>query len=141
LPALAGPEKDIEITAIMSLPVTIQIGRNHSGESWGFRLQGGSDFREELSVKKVSPNTPASMAGLTQGDAIVAIGPYETNGMTHAQASQMIKQSGDILQLTVQKGSLNTLRPRGPLKFSMASANTMVPAAGPSPNRDTYKRF
>ncbi len=34
--------------------VTIQLQRMHPSQPWGFRLQGGQDFREELSVKKVT---------------------------------------------------------------------------------------
>lgn len=51
----------------------------------------------------MNPGTPAAHAGLSQGDAIMAIGQYDTSRMTHAQASQMIKQSGSVLVLSIQK--------------------------------------
>ncbi len=38
--------------------VTIQLQRMHPNQPWGFRLQGGQDFREELSVKKVTTIVP-----------------------------------------------------------------------------------
>ena len=37
----------------MSAPVTIQLQRMSTMQPWGFRLQGGQDFRQELSIKKV----------------------------------------------------------------------------------------
>ena len=37
----------------MSSPVTVQLQRMSTMQPWGFRLQGGQDFRQELSIKKV----------------------------------------------------------------------------------------
>ncbi len=38
----------------MSGAVTVQIQRSSTMQPWGFRLQGGQDFRQELSIKKVN---------------------------------------------------------------------------------------
>ena len=46
--------------------------------------------------------TPA-WGQVQDGDGILAIGSYDAAQLSHAQASQMIKNSGNILQLTVQK--------------------------------------
>lgn len=105
----------------MGAPITIQIQRMHQDQPWGFRLQGGRDFRQELSVKKVTPGTPAH-GRVEPGDAIVAIGGYDAQQMTHGQASELIKQSGMVLQLTVAKGMYRSIKPKGPVKFSPASA-------------------
>ena len=32
----------------------VQLSRQSAGEPWGFRLQGGRDYRQQLCVKKVS---------------------------------------------------------------------------------------
>jgi len=110
----------------MAAPLTVQLRRNDAMTSWGFRLQGGTDFRAELSVKKVAPNTPAAQAGLNSGDAIVAINNYDTRQMTHGQASQIIKSSGNVLTMHVHKGHggmSSLLKPTGPVKFSQARAS------------------
>ncbi|GAB1604973.1 PDZ and LIM domain protein 1 [Argonauta hians] len=98
----------------------INLQRN-AGESWGFRLQGGLDFRQQLSVKKVVPNSPAQ-GRLHGGDAILAIGSTNTQNLTHQQANQLIKNAGNMLQLTLIKQAFaapsSDIRPKGPLKFS-----------------------
>lgn len=106
----------------MAGPVTtVNLNRPSPHMSWGFRLQGGTDFRQELSVKKVEPNSPAH-GQLNQGDAILSIGGYDARQMTHAQASQMIKNSTTSLQLTLQKGQFRSIKPTGPIKFSAGVA-------------------
>ena len=54
------------------------------------------------SVLQVMPNTPAQ-GQVNAGDAILAIGGYDATQLTHAQASQMIKNCSDQLQLTLAK--------------------------------------
>ena len=39
--------------APMGTMANINLQRNDTNQPWGFRLQGGKDFRMELSVKKV----------------------------------------------------------------------------------------
>jgi len=97
----------------------INLSRAHLGESWGFRLAGGFDYGQQLSVKKVVPNSPAS-AHLDAGDAILGIGGSNTAQLTHVQATQLIKSAGNFLQLTLLKQAFAEpadLRPKGPVKF------------------------
>ncbi|KAI0211573.1 hypothetical protein LSAT2_003615 [Lamellibrachia satsuma] len=105
----------------MAAPVTVQLSRQTPLQPWGFRLQGGRDFRVPLSVKKVTPNTPAQ-GKLTPGDAILAIETYDATGLTHMQASQLIQSSGVMLRMTLDKGHCASLRPKGPVKFSAGRA-------------------
>ena len=58
---------------------------------------------KHISIFQVTPNTPASTVNLRPGDAILAIGGYDAQQMTHNQASDMIKSSGYVLQMTVDK--------------------------------------
>lgn len=101
--------------------VQVQLVRNTFNESWGFRIQGGTDFRQPLSVKKVTPNTPAANR-LHAGDAIIAITGYATKDLTHTQATQMIRQCGNSLDMTLQKGLYRQIKPAGPIKFSAGTA-------------------
>lgn len=103
-------------------PVHVTIHRNDPYSSWGFRLQGGRDYRQQLQIKKVNPGSPAH-GRINAGDAILAIGGYDASNLTHAQASQMIKSAGTTLELTVQKGQFRSLKPTGPVKFSPGTAH------------------
>ena len=55
-----------------------------------------------ITLFKVTPGTPAH-GRVEPGDAILAISGYDAQRLTHAQASQMIKSSGQMLQLTIGK--------------------------------------
>jgi len=90
------------------------------GESWGFRLQGGRDYGQALSVKKVQPGTPSAGA-LNAGDLILGIGQHQTENLTHMQAHQLIKSAQNVLQLTIMRGlstDFSSIKPSGPVKFS-----------------------
>lgn len=97
----------------------VQLNRTQ-GQSWGFRLQGGKDYGQALSIKKVQPGSPSAMA-LKPGDVIQRIGNMETRQLTHMQAHQLIKSAGSQLQLTLIRGSstdFSAIKPKGPVKFS-----------------------
>ena len=87
----------------------------------GFRLQGGTDFRLHLSIKKVrmtpqalkeekfililfkvNANTP-SHNRLHVGDVIVLINGIDASSLTHLQAHELIKNAGYNLNLVVRK--------------------------------------
>ncbi|XP_025086294.1 PDZ and LIM domain protein 3-like [Pomacea canaliculata] len=94
--------------------------RRNPGQPWGFRLQGGLDFGQQLTVKKVQPGTPSAGA-LTPGDTIVGIGSTNAKSLTHMQAHQLIKSAGNVLQLTLLRGQstdFSAIKPKGPVKFS-----------------------
>ncbi|KAK3101132.1 hypothetical protein FSP39_001197 [Pinctada imbricata] len=99
----------------------VQLHRQSSMEPWGFRLQGGRDYRQQLCVKKVNPGTP-SAGQLAPGDTIVGINNANAQAMTHMQAQTMIKNSGNNLALTVMRGyggpdRIQSIAPKGPVKF------------------------
>ncbi|XP_041366374.1 PDZ and LIM domain protein 4-like [Gigantopelta aegis] len=103
----------------MAAPHTVMLQRR-GHEPWGFRLQGGRDFRMELSVKKIMPGSPAE-GQLHQGDVIMSIGQHRAHDLTHMQAQQLIKNAGSSLQLGIQAGAnadFANIKPKGPIKFS-----------------------
>lgn len=105
----------------MAAPTTLNIMRDSLNVPWGIRIGGGLDFRQQLQIKKVDPNSPAAHCGLNNGDAIVAIGGTSAQNLTHMQAHQLIKSAGSHLQLTVLKGhfkDITGIKPKGPVKFS-----------------------
>eukprot|EP00075_Anas_platyrhynchos_P027450 XP_027316703.1 PDZ and LIM domain protein 1 isoform X2 [Anas platyrhynchos] len=70
---------------------------------WGFRLVGGRDFEQPLTISRVTPGSKAATANLCIGDQIIAIDGVNTDNMTHLEAQNKIKGCGDELTLTVSR--------------------------------------
>lgn len=83
-------------------PTLVKLHRNDPREAWGFRLQGGSEYKTQLAIKLVKPNTPASQS-LNSGDLIVSINGTSSRGLTHDDATEIIKKSGTALNMEVIK--------------------------------------
>ena len=104
----------MDYASFPTVPVLLE--RSSLEQRWGFRLQGGADFRLPLSVKKVrcqfdrfsrifflfeqlkiTPNSP-SHNKLHAGDAFAFIDGLDAGTMNHEQAEQLI---GKALRLQV----------------------------------------
>ncbi|XP_030622133.1 PDZ and LIM domain protein 3b isoform X1 [Chanos chanos] len=70
---------------------------------WGFRLSGGKDFNQSLTVTRVTPGGKASLANLCPGDVILAIDGVSTEGMTHTEAQNKIKDATYQLCLKIER--------------------------------------
>ncbi|KAK3564551.1 hypothetical protein QTP86_022793 [Hemibagrus guttatus] len=70
---------------------------------WGFRLCGGKDFNQPLTITRVTPGSKASQVNLCPGDVILAIEGVPTEGMTHAEAQNKIKDSINQLCLKIER--------------------------------------
>lgn len=124
-----------------TIPVLIE--RSSLDQHWGFRLQGGTDFRIPLSIKKVAPNSP-SHNKLYPGDGLVFIAGQDVSAMKHQDAENLIRNALQ-LQLILRRGQMNLLRPsKAPVKFASTPAppNPRVNSAlhnTVTPNN--YRRF
>ncbi|XP_060741002.1 PDZ and LIM domain protein 3b isoform X2 [Tachysurus vachellii] len=70
---------------------------------WGFRLCGGKDFNQPLTITRVTPGSKASQVNLCPGDVILAIEGVPTEGMTHAEAQNKIKDTSNQLSLKIER--------------------------------------
>ncbi|XP_056092244.1 PDZ and LIM domain protein 3b isoform X2 [Rhinichthys klamathensis goyatoka] len=70
---------------------------------WGFRLSGGKDFNQPLTITRVTPGSKASRVNLCPGDIILAIQGVSTDGVTHAEAQNKIKDSTNQLFLKIER--------------------------------------
>ncbi|XP_065921672.1 sorbin and SH3 domain-containing protein 1 isoform X31 [Magallana gigas] len=84
------------------------------GPPWGFRIQGGKEFNEPISVAKINPNSKAYVEGIKVGDLIESLNGQKTEGLLHNDVQQLIKiASGELaLQLdrsgsAVMNGQMN----------------------------------
>lgn len=68
--------------------------------------------RDTVRVISTHENSPARRAGLTSGDAIVAIGDTTTTGITHEGLVKLIRgKEGEEITLTVRKGGTSEPTP------------------------------
>ncbi|XP_035280285.1 PDZ and LIM domain protein 3b isoform X1 [Anguilla anguilla] len=70
---------------------------------WGFRLVGGKDFNQPLTISRITPGSKASLVNLCPGDIILAIDGEAAEGMTHGEAQNKIKDSSSQLTLKIER--------------------------------------
>lgn len=70
---------------------------------WGFRVTGGIDFKQPLTISRITPGSKASLANLCPGDVILAIDGQGAENMTHAEAQDAIKDASNQLSLKIDR--------------------------------------
>ncbi|XP_075467047.1 PDZ and LIM domain protein 1 isoform X2 [Ascaphus truei] len=95
---------------------------------WGFRLVGGKDFDQPLTISRVMPGSKAAVADLCIGDVVSAIDGENTDGMTHLEAQNKIKGCEDEIALTINRSESKIWSPlvaeegkANPYKMNLAS--------------------
>ncbi|XP_034392833.1 PDZ and LIM domain protein 3-like isoform X1 [Cyclopterus lumpus] len=79
---------------------------------WGFRLAGGKDFNQPLTISRITPGSKAAVANLCAGDVILAIEGVQATDLLHCEAQNKIKESTRQLSLTVQRNESRLWSPR-----------------------------
>jgi len=69
---------------------------------WGFRLEGGQDFNQPLTIQRVFQGRPAS-SDLMRGDIITAIHNEDARFLQHQEANELIRNSGGSLTLGIKR--------------------------------------
>ncbi|XP_069125065.1 PDZ and LIM domain protein 1-like isoform X6 [Argopecten irradians] len=92
--------------------MTIRLVRPDTSVSWGFRLQGGSDFSTPLSLQTVTPGSVAERSGLRAGDGVIYINDVNTDTLTHDDAKSHIIRSANDIYMTVQRGAVSVWAPK-----------------------------
>jgi hypothetical protein len=90
----------------------IRLSRPDANTSWGFRLQGGTDFNTPLSIQSVNPDSVADKCGLKPGDAILTINNNTSDTMTHDEAKAEIIKSGNEIAMLVERGAVKIWKPQ-----------------------------
>ncbi|XP_048419686.1 PDZ and LIM domain protein 1 isoform X1 [Stegostoma tigrinum] len=95
---------------------------------WGFRLVGGKDFDQPLTISRITPGSKADAARLCIGDAILSINGENTDGMTHLDAQSKIKGCVDELTFLIARSESKMWSPMSseegkqhPYKMNLAS--------------------
>ncbi|XP_040290645.1 PDZ and LIM domain protein 1 isoform X4 [Bufo bufo] len=109
---------------------------------WGFRLVGGKDFDQPLTISRVNPGSKAALADICSGDVVTAIDGENTDGMTHLEAQNKIKGCEDELCLTINRTESKIWSPlvteegkANPYKMNLASNTQEVKQIGSAHNR------
>uniref|UniRef100_A0A8C9RPY3 PDZ and LIM domain 1 (elfin) n=1 Tax=Scleropages formosus TaxID=113540 RepID=A0A8C9RPY3_SCLFO len=109
---------------------------------WGFRLVGGKDFEQPLTISRVNPDSKAAEANLCVGDMILAIDGESTDGMTHLAAQNKIKACVDEMVLSIDRSESKMWSPlsseegkTNPYKMNLASKPQEVKHIGSAHNR------
>ncbi|KAI5625078.1 PDZ and LIM domain protein 1, partial [Silurus asotus] len=109
---------------------------------WGFRLVGGKDFEQPLTVSRVTPGSKAAQANLCIGDTIIAIDGEPTDGMTHLEAQNKIKGCVEEMALSIDRSELKMWSPlvsedgkTHPYKMNLSSDLQEVKQIGSAHNR------
>ncbi|XP_076317802.1 PDZ and LIM domain protein 3-like [Tachypleus tridentatus] len=90
--------------------LTLNLARDGTNTPWGFRLQGGSDLGQPLTIQRVFLGSP-SEGELHRGDIILRIGDRDANRLTHREAHDVIVRSGNNLKLVVKRVSRRAQSP------------------------------
>ncbi|XDV50331.1 hypothetical protein PO909_019404 [Leuciscus waleckii] len=110
---------------------------------WGFRLVGGKDFEQPLTISRVTPGSKAAQADLCIGDMILAIDGESTEGMTHLEAQNKIKACLEEMVLSIDRSETKMWSPLvneegkpNPYKMNLANTDTQeVKQIGSAHNR------
>ncbi|XP_075114350.1 PDZ and LIM domain protein 1 isoform X1 [Leptodactylus fuscus] len=109
---------------------------------WGFRLVGGKDFEQPLTISRVAPGSKSALADLCSGDVVIAIDGENTDGMTHLEAQNKIKTYEDELCLTITRTESKVWSPlvteegkTNPYKMNLAANPQEIKQIGVAHNR------
>ncbi|XP_070545365.1 PDZ and LIM domain protein 5-like isoform X14 [Ptychodera flava] len=95
---------------------------------WGFRLAGGIDFNQPLSVSRITPGGKASIAHVLPSDVVLRIDGEDTTHMTHLDAQNKIKNCAGDLTLTLSRGEGKIWKPKvTPLSAAEAGHHNTPP--------------
>ncbi|CAL8327711.1 PDZ and LIM domain protein 3 [Gadus morhua] len=73
------------------------------GAPWGFRITGGKENNQPISIGRVTPGGKASLANLCRGDVILAIGGVATDAMTLSEGQNAILSSTQQLCFKIER--------------------------------------
>ncbi|KAM9558381.1 PDZ and LIM domain protein 1-like [Salvelinus alpinus] len=109
---------------------------------WGFRLVGGKDFEQPLTISRVTHGSRAAQANLCIGDQILAIDGEPTEKMTHLQAQNKIKGCLEEMVLSIDRSESKMWSPlsseegkTNSYKMNLASEPQEVKCIGSAHNR------
>jgi len=83
--------------------VDLTFSRSSTDEPWGFRLSGGKDYGQPLTISQVATNSLAANVGLKANDFLNSIAGQEVFNMTHDEAEKAIMSAGNRFNMVIER--------------------------------------
>merc|ERR1712013_222133 len=83
--------------------VDLSFFRESAEEPWGFRLAGGKDYGQPLSISQVSKDSLAAKVGLSANDFLISIAGKDVFEMTHEKAEKTIMEAGNKFSMVIER--------------------------------------
>jgi len=83
--------------------VDLTFYRGSADEPWGFRLAGGKDYGQPLTISQVSTASLAANIGLKPNDFLNSIAGQEVFNMTHDEAEKCIMHAGNRFNMVIER--------------------------------------
>uniref|UniRef100_UPI00358F2540 PDZ and LIM domain protein 7-like isoform X1 n=1 Tax=Myxine glutinosa TaxID=7769 RepID=UPI00358F2540 len=78
---------------------------------WGFRLQGGKDSGQPLSISRVAPGGRALRAGVPSGAVVLSLAGSPGSSLSLEQARDVVKASGNTLTMSLSRPDHHCITP------------------------------
>ncbi|XP_060517139.1 glutamic acid-rich protein isoform X2 [Cylas formicarius] len=85
------------------MAVEVKLSKSNNDTAWGFRLVGGIDFGEPVTVVKINEGSIAEDAALEVGDIVEQINGVSVDGLTHKEVHDLIYAAGTKLLFVVKR--------------------------------------
>jgi hypothetical protein len=124
------------MAGIQTIKVVLQ--RDSLQTPWGFRLQGGADFRSPFTVNKISAGSPADGV-LHRGDVILEIDQRPISSLLHTEALELVQRAGGQVTFLIQRGPslltsfIQNTRPISAMPWSLATTTSYLDRTLPPP--------
>jgi len=83
--------------------VDLTFYRGSADEPWGFRLAGGKDYGQPLTISQVSTSSLAANIGLRPNDFLNSIAGQDAINMTHDEAEKCIMHAGNRFNMVIER--------------------------------------
>jgi len=99
--------------------IDVHLNRENGAEPWGFRLSGGKDQGQPLSISQVTEGSLTHEAGLKANDFLISIAGIEVFNMAHDEAEKTIQEAGDRFSMVIER----TVEPSRKISFEKSATN------------------
>ncbi|XP_024215587.1 PDZ and LIM domain protein 3 isoform X3 [Halyomorpha halys] len=83
---------------------SITLRREHKGQPWGIRINGGCDLGKPIVVTRAALGSPADKQ-LKPGDEILQIADYDARDIRHQDAQMLFRDAGNTIKVVIYRES------------------------------------
>jgi len=83
--------------------IDVHLQRENSGEPWGFRLSGGKDQGQPLSISNVIKDSLVQRSGVLAKDLLISVAGIDIADLGHSAAEKIIHDAGDRFSMVIER--------------------------------------